>query len=66
MLFPTVQSTASELYKREENEQEHTSNLRNLWMVSLWLDPLHAEGSSAICPIEGFMQQTHETTYYQM
>lgn len=58
MLFPTVQSTASELCKGK--------GVHNLRMVFLWLGFLHAEESSAKGPIKTFMQETRETTYYQM
>lgn len=45
MLFATVKSAATELCKREEDEEEHTRNLRT---VFLWLGPPRAERRSAV------------------
>lgn len=52
------------MQKKRELKEAH--NLRNLRMVSVWLGFFHAEENSAKCPIKSFMQETGETTHYQM
>lgn len=65
MLFPTVQSTACENYAKEKRIKKNTQPEKPE-DVSVWLGFLQADESSLKCPIKSFMQELHETTYFQM